>query len=222
MKKVAIGLYGAGGFGREVAALLPTIIPKLFPTLSVQDVLIVFIDDNVNLNKIDGKKVLSKTDFLKLSDCELYYNVTISDCWIRKSVVEFMEKSNVKPLTFIFNETLTLDNSNFGNGTIVMPGSIISTSVIIRDHVHINFNSYIAHDCIINNFVTISPGVICCGNTVIGENAFVGAGAVIKQGTYENPRIIGEHSTLGLGSILIDNVPNSQIFIGNPAKKIIK
>ena len=221
MKKVALGLYGAGGFGREVAALLPTIISKLFPNLLSKDFLIIFIDDNPDVSKVNDKKVVSKNDFLKLPDHELYFCVTIADCKTRKLVVKTMENTNVKPLSLIFNDTIILDESNIGVGTIIMPGSKISTSVTIGDHVQVNFNSYIAHDCVIEDFVTISPSVTCCGNTVISECAFIGAASVIKQGTPDKPRRIGQNSRLGIGSNLLVDLPDNQTYVGNPAKHLL-
>lgn len=221
MKKVALGLYGAGGFGREVAALLPTIISKLFPNLLSKDFLILFIDDNPDVSKVNDKKVVSKKDFLKLPDHELYFCVTIADCKTRKLVVKTMENTNVKPLSLIFNDTIILDESNIGVGTIIMPGSKISTSVTIGDHVQVNFNSYIAHDCVIEDFVTISPSVTCCGNTVISECAFIGAASVIKQGTPDKPRRIGQNSRLGIGSNLLVDLPDNQTYVGNPAKHLM-
>jgi len=220
MKKVAIGLYGAGGFGREVAALLPSIFSKLFPNLSDLNILLLFIDDNRNLIEVDEIKVVSWDDFLNLAGYELYSCVTVSDCKTRRSIVIKLRTFNVKPLTLIFNETLIMDKVRIGMGSIVMPGSKISTSVIIRDYVHINFNTYIAHDCVINNFATISPGVVCCGNTIIGECAFIGAGCKIKQGNSNKPRVIGAESVLGIGSVLISDLPDQQIYVGNPARSI--
>ena len=217
MKKVALGLYGAGGFGREVAALLPTIISKLFPNVLSKDFLIIFIDDNPNVSEVNGKKIVSMDSFLKLTDYELYFCVTIADCKTRKLVAERMKNTNVKPLSLIFNDTIIIDESNIGVGTIIMPGSKISTSVTIGDHVQINFNSYIAHDCVIKDFVTISPSVTCCGNTVISECAFIGAASVIKQGTHDKPRRIGQNSRLGIGSNLLVDLPDNQTYVGNPA-----
>jgi len=217
MKKVALGLYGAGGFGREVAALLPTIISKLFPNALSKDFLIIFIDDNPDVSEVNGKKIVSKDSFLKLTDYELYFCVTIADCKTRKLVVEKMKNTIAKPLSLIFNDTIIIDQSNTGVGTIIMPGSKISTSVTIGDHVQINFNAYIAHDCVIKDFVTISPNVTCCGNTVISECAFIGAASVIKQGTPDKPRHIGQNSRLGIGSNLLVDLPDNQTYIGNPA-----
>jgi sugar O-acyltransferase (sialic acid O-acetyltransferase NeuD family) len=163
---------------------------------------------------------MSKDEFFNLPEYELYYCVTISDCKIRKSIVQEMEKTMAKPLTLIFNDTLILNDTIIGVGSIVMPGSKISTSVVIRDHVQINFNSYIAHDCDIKDFVTISPSVTCCGNTVIGECAFIGAASTIRQGTFDKPRRIGQNSRLGIGSNLLIDLPDNQTYVGNPAKQM--
>jgi sugar O-acyltransferase (sialic acid O-acetyltransferase NeuD family) len=218
MKKVALGLYGAGGFGREVAALLPTIISRLFPRILSKDFLIIFIDDKSDVSEVNGKKILSKDDFLKLNDYELYFCVTIADCRTRKLIVESLKNTNAKPLSLIFNDTIILDESNIGVGTIIMPGSKISTSVIIGDHVLINFNSFIGHDCVISDFVTIAPSVTCCGNTVIGECTFIGAASVIKEGMPNKPKRVGQNSKLGIGSNLLVDLPDNQLYFGNPAK----
>ncbi len=220
MQKVALGLYGAGGFGREVAALAPSIFKKLFPNLSSSNILLVFIDDNTTLTKVDSIKVMSLDDFLSLTGYELYYCVTIADCSTKKLIVNRLNNFALKPLTLVFNETLIFDQVKIGVGSIVMPGCKISTSVIIRDHVHINFNSYIAHDCVINDYVTISPGVLCCGSTIIQECAFIGAGCTIKQGNSNKSRVLGAKSVLGIGSVLISDLPDHQIYAGNPARNI--
>jgi sugar O-acyltransferase (sialic acid O-acetyltransferase NeuD family) len=223
MNKVALGLYGAGSFGREVLALLPSIISRLFPSIPSKNILIIFIDDDRTINTLDNIKVISRDEFLKLAETdkyELFYCVTIASSKIRKLIVQKMEETNSKPLTLIFSDTLILDYTRIGSGSIIMPGSKISTSVQINNHVHINFNSYVGHDSILNDFVTLSPGVVCCGNTTIGESTFLGAGSVIKQGSSIHPRLIGPESTLGIGSTLITDLPSKQTYVGNPAKKL--
>ena len=219
MKKV-LGIYGAGGFGREVMALLPSALPTLFPNDNLSEIFLCFIDDEKNETNINGVEVFSETEFHLLESNEHIYAIAISDSKSRKLVFEKMSKSPAKPITLIFDNVLIMKNSKIGNGSIIMPGVKISTSVNVGDFVHINFNSYIAHDCIIKDFVTVSPGVICCGNAIISEHAFIGAGSVIKQGTPREPRLIGAGSTLGIGSNLISNIPVYQTYAGNPARKI--
>lgn len=219
MKK-ALGVYGAGGFGREVMALLPSALPSLFPEEILSDIYLCFIDDEKNNTNINDVDVLSETEFHSLESSEHMYTIAISDCKSRKLVFERMLKSNAKPITLVFDDVIIMKDAKIGKGSIVMPGVKISTSVVVGEFTHINFNSYIAHDCVIENFVTVSPGVICCGNTIISECAFIGAASVIKQGTPSKPRLIGFGSTLGIGSNLISNIPSEQTYAGNPARNI--
>lgn len=216
MGKIVIGLYGAGGFGKEVMSLLPTILPKLFPQ-TYTDVQLCFIDDNPNIKQILGKKVFTLDEFIGIQQSELYFGITIADPNTRKLIALKFKKTSVKALTFVFDNTLILSHSQIGLGTIIMPGATISTSVNIGSFSHINFHSYIAHDCQIEDFVTISPHVTCCGNIEIKEGAFIGAGSVIKQGTMDQPRYVGSNSKLGMGSNLLRDLPDNKTYAGNPA-----
>lgn len=51
---------------------------------------------------------------------------------------------------------------------------------------------------------------------IIGENVFIGAGSTILKGVR-----IGNNSVIGAGSVLTKNVPDNEIWAGNPAKKVI-
>ena len=220
MEKIIIGLYGAGGFGKEVMSLLPSILPKLFPETNYDEIKLCFIDDDLSLSSILDKEVITLTKFLGLNQHKLYYGITIADPTTRKFIASKLENSSAKALKLIFDNSLILSNSQIEPGVIIMPGVTISTCVSIGMFTHVNFNSYIAHDCKIDNFVTISPHVVCCGNTEIKECAFIGAGAIIKQGTVNQPRYVGVNSKLGIGSNLLENLPNNKKYVGNPASEL--
>ncbi len=217
MEKIVIGLYGAGGFGKEVMSLLPSILPKLFPGTNYDEIRLCFIDDDLSLSSILDKEVISLTKFLESNQYELYYGITIADPTTRKLIASKLKNTSAKALELIFNNSLILPHSQIGSGAIIMPGTTISTSVNIGSFSHINFHSYIAHDCRIGDFVTISPHVTCCGNTDIKDGAFIGAGSVIKQGTIGQPRYVGLNSKLGMGSNLLTDLPDNKTYAGNPA-----
>ena len=217
MERIVIGLYGAGGFGKEVMSLLPSILPKLFPGTNHDEVRLCFIDDDLSLSSILDKEVISLTKFLESNQYELYYGITIADPTTRKLIASKLKNTSAKPIKLIFDNSLILSHSHIGTGAIIMPGITISTSVNIGSFSHINFNSYIAHDCRIGDFVTISPHVTCCGNTDVKDGAFIGAGSVIKQGTIGQPRYVGLNSKLGMGSNLLTDLPDNKTFAGNPA-----
>ena len=220
MEKIVIGLYGAGGFGKEVMSLLPSILPKLFPETNYDEIKLCFIDDDLSLSSILDKEVISLTKFLELNQHELYYTVTIADPATRKLIASKLKNTSAKPIKLIFDSSLILSHSHIGTGAIIMPGTTISTSVNIGSFSHINFHSYIAHDCTIGDFVTISPRVTCCGNTDVKDGAFIGAGSVIKQGTIDQPRYVGLNSRLGMGSNLLTDLPDNKTYAGNPANDL--
>jgi acetyltransferase-like isoleucine patch superfamily enzyme len=51
----------------------------------------------------------------------------------------------------------------------------------------------------------------------IGAGCFIGANSVIKQGI-----CIGKNSIIGAGSVVICNIDDNQVWVGNPAKRLIR
>lgn len=52
---------------------------------------------------------------------------------------------------------------------------------------------------------------------VIDDYAFIGAGSIILKGTH-----IGKNTIIGAGSVVVGNIPDNEIWGGNPAQKIRK
>ena len=50
---------------------------------------------------------------------------------------------------------------------------------------------------------------------IIGENAFIGARAMVLPGVK-----IGNNSIVGAQAVVTKNVPNNEVFAGNPAKRL--
>ena len=71
----------------------------------------------------------------------------------------------------------------------------------------------VGHDCIIDNFVTLSPGVYINGESIIEENTFFGTGAITKDEVK-----IGSSSIIGAGAVVTKNIPKNSIFLGSSGK----
>ena len=54
-----------------------------------------------------------------------------------------------------------------------------------------------------------------CGNVTVEMNVFIGAGAVVSPGVR-----IGEDAIVGAGAVVMDDVAESSILVGNPARRI--
>jgi acetyltransferase-like isoleucine patch superfamily enzyme len=85
-----------------------------------------------------------------------------------------------------------------------------------------NLYSYVEHDCVIGDFVTFAPGVKCNGNIMIEDHAYIGTGAIIKQGKLGEPLVIGRGATVGMGAVVTKSVPPGVTVVGNPARPLVK
>jgi len=78
--------------------------------------------------------------------------------------------------------------------------------------------SYVEHDCVIGDYVTFAPGVMCNGNVVIEDHVFVGAGAMLRQGGSSVPLVIGCGATVGMGAVVTRSIAAGSTVAGNPAR----
>ena len=81
----------------------------------------------------------------------------------------------------------------------------------------INRQAIVGHDIEIGPNSVISSTVNLGGNVKIGSCSYVGMGAHVKEGIK-----IGSNSILAMGAILIKDVPDGMIAVGNPARPILK
>jgi sugar O-acyltransferase (sialic acid O-acetyltransferase NeuD family) len=111
-----------------------------------------------------------------------------------------------------------MDDVRLGEGAVLSPFVTLTSNIRIGRHFHANLYSYVEHDCVIGDFVTFAPSVKCNGNVVVEDHAYIGAGAVIKQGQPGVPLVIGRGAVVGMGAVVTKSVPAGAIVVGNPAR----
>lgn len=102
-----------------------------------------------------------------------------------------------------------------GHGNFIAAGAVISPSNIIGNHCIINTGAQIDHDNTIGDFVSLAPKAATAGNVFIQEGCYIGMGAVIIE-----KKVIGKHTVIGAGSVVITDIHKNKVAYGNPCKEI--
>lgn len=211
-----IGIYGASGFGKEVMPL----VRQHYSQLNQDN--IVFIDDSGRLKQLDGYKVLSYQQFMQHPATQKAVTIAIADSQVREKLNAKLAQDNIEIINVIANNVLQYDNITMGEGSIICGFVHLTSNIKIGKGFHANIYSYIAHDCVIGDFVTFAPRVSCNGNVHIEDHAYIGTGAVLRQGTADKPLIIGKGAIVGMGAVVTKDVPAGVTVVGNPARPLIK
>ena len=211
-----IGIYGASGFGKEVMPL----VRQHYSQLNQDN--IVFIDDGGRLEQLDGYKVLSYQQFMQHPATQKAVTIAIADSQVREKLNAKLVQDNIEIINVIANNALQYDNITMGKGSIICGFVHLTSNIKIGKGFHANIYSYIAHDCVIGDFVTFAPRVSCNGNVHIEDHAYIGTGAVLRQGTPDKPLIIGKGAIVGMGAVVTKDVPAGTTVVGNPARPLIK
>ncbi len=139
--------------------------------------------------------------------------ISIGNNKIRKNIVE--QNTFFSYVTLLHPKSSVSRRVDIEEGTVVMSGVSINSSVSIGKHCIINTNASVDHDCVIEDFVHISPNAALGGSVYVGEGTHIGLGVSVIQGIR-----IGKWCTIGAGSVIINDVPDGATVVGNPGRII--
>lgn len=212
------GIIGAGGFGREVAPLTRHDLPILHGAETNFEVVFVVEDAYYTpQSPISGRRVLSMSQFLNATATARKYTIAIGNSKTRERIANSIPRDLAQPFTVVAPNHVSLEDNSIGEGAILCSFSHITSNAKIGRFFHANIYSYVAHDCVIGDFVTFAPGVMCNGHVRIEDHAYIGSGVVIKDGT-EKPIVIGRGAVVGMGAVVTKSVPPGAVVMGNPAR----
>lgn len=211
MKRFSI--FGASGFGREV---LPLVHRQLETEKSPWD--LVLVDDNPPAAEQNGHRVLTYKDWLAEPATSRHITLAIANSVVREKLVQRCEADGVEFMDVKASNVMVLDEVQIGAGAILNPFVCLTSNIKIGKQFHANIYSYVAHDCVIGDYVTFAPGVKCNGNVVIEDHVYIGTGAILKQGKPGAPLVIGRGAVIGMGAVVTKSVPAGVTVVGNPAR----
>ena len=139
----------------------------------------------------------------------------IGDNKVREKIDNYIQDNNLRTLTVTDSSASVSPTAIVQESTYIGKNVCVNAQATIGRGVILNTACVIEHECKIGDYVHIAPNTTLAGNVKVGKGSFVGAGAVIKQGVR-----IGESVTIGAGAVVINDIPDNETWVGNPAKRI--
>jgi len=180
-----------------------------------------FLDDDPMKwgRKMQGVKVLGSLDVAaRLTDVFFVNGIGSPDnFWLKEAIIS---KTQLPPEQFetIVHPTASVSRmSEIGAGSVVFQNVTITSNVRIGRHVIILPNTVISHDDIIEDYTCIAGGVCISGEVRIGRSCYLGTNSAVRGNLH-----IGDYCLVGMGSVVLNDIPANSVVQGVPAKFVRK
>lgn len=209
MTEPRIAIAGAGGFGRETADAVRDQYPD-------SDVFVGFLDDGV-AGLLIADQVKGPIDLIReLPGVRLVVCVgNPRNYFARADIVERLGLPERRYATVVHPFAQVSRSSTVGAGSVLLAGVVLTADATISRHVAVMPHVVVTHDVVVRDYATLASGVKLGGGVVVDEGAYLGAGALVREGVR-----IGAWSQVGMGSVVLRDVPDYEVWVGNPARKL--
>lgn len=208
-----IGIFGAGGHGREMAWLARECWGDAVPLSFVVD------QEGLAGTGRNGIPIVSLAEFTDRHP-GAYMAIAIGDPADRERCVAKCRSRGLRPVSLVHPRVVRSPWVVAGEGCVVAAGAVLTTNIALGRHVHINVCCSVSHDAVIGDFSTLSPGVHLAGWVTMGRRVFIGTGAVVRNGAPGRPITIGDDAVIGAGACIVGDVHTGTTVAGVPAVRI--
>lgn len=201
-----LAIIGAGGHGREIASIARS--------LHGERVSISFWDDGLSIGEYDFGRVEGRVDELR-SDKASHFVIGIGDPATRAFISNENGFEGIEPARLVHPSAVIGDRCEIGAGSVVGPGSVITCDTTVGTHTHVHANVVISHNCRLENFIAVTPGVSLAGDVTIREMAWLGVGCTVNRGIE-----VGRSALVGAGAVVLSDVEAEDVVAGVPARSL--
>ena len=178
-----------------------------------------FVDD-VNLSRrgemFCGAQVLGAKDLASLrADGTEYGIIAVGDGAARRALADRLTSAGLLLAIAVHPGAVVASDATLGPGTLVAAGAVIGVGTILGRGCIVNTCASVDHDCRVDDWVHICPGVHIAGGVSIGERSWIGVGATVIDDVS-----IGAESVIGAGAVVVSSIASSVIAYGVPARVV--
>jgi sugar O-acyltransferase (sialic acid O-acetyltransferase NeuD family) len=213
MRKRKIVILGAGGFAREVL----DIFEACNKVGQDYDVLGYVVESRYGSTGtvFNDKPILGDFDWLSRYAKEVYAICAVGAPQLRLRLVRFAKERGLRFCSIIHPTAVLTRWVTIGEGVVITAGCVLTNQIHIGNHVHVNLDCTIGHDAVLDDFVTLAPGVHVSGKVALSTGCYIGTGSNIIDNVH-----IGEWSIVGAGSTIVKDVPANTTVVGVPGRVI--
>ena len=209
---VPIVIYGTGGHGRETALLVRSMIQAGTPWQ-----LSGYLDDDTTQHHrlIGDLPVLGTSSILAAQPGLFAVALGIGSPNARRQIVARI-RSWVHSFPVLIHPSVpAFERVHLGDGSQVHAGTVLTTDIHVGNFAILNRHVDVSHDCTIDDWATLAPGVTLTGGVSVGEGADLGARAACIPCVH-----IGAWSVIGAGAVVTRDIPDGVTAVGVPARAL--
>ena len=207
-------LYGASGFALSMAEMIiggPTAPHRV----------LAFIDDGAG----DATRIMAGAPVISFGIWQARFRaapcvVAVGNPANRRRLVDRVAGAGGRFATVIRPDSTVSATLVAGEGTVIGHPAYVGPLTRMGRHVRIMPMAVVGHDVTLGDFVTVCSSASIAGYVTVEEGCFIGAGAVIVNGTEARPLRIGAGATVGAGAVVTKPVAAGMLVAGNPARPL--
>lgn len=208
---MVLALYGTGGAGKETLNTVDAIQSKYNRWREI-----IYIDDTKEEGYTLGHKRLPYVSFHEAypaSDTEIH--ITQGEPTYKSMLVEKVSKDGYKLATLIHPAAIVDHNVSIGQGVQIKMGAHVYSNCVLEDGVWIQAYATVRESVHVRPFSQVSAKCYVGRDVQIGDHSFIGMHANVAEGVK-----IGSYAVISMGAVLLKDVGDEEVFMGNPARKI--
>jgi sugar O-acyltransferase (sialic acid O-acetyltransferase NeuD family) len=181
-----------------------------------------YLNDRYNKNElIEGMPILGKLSEAKRFANDGYYVVnTIYRIDGQQERIDLFESLNIPEsmlATFVHPSAYVAPQVKLGAGCVVMPNASVSPGCSFGKCCLVMANASVGHNTTVGDYCHFAAQSCTSSFVHVNNGVHVGLNATIRENI-----TLGTNSALGMGAVLINDISENEIWVGNPAKFLRK